>query len=76
MKNPNCDNDKCRVPHSEVRVLPTGGRGDNQSNLILCQACFEHEIRFRVQRNRELAKDCRFDLPSWESLEIYGEVKA
>lgn len=68
MSNPNCDNDKCLSATGEVRVLPTGGDG----NLILCRACFEHELRFRVTRNRYLSPDCRFALPSWESLKVYN----
>jgi len=68
--NPNCDGDKC-VPlpvAACVRVLPTGGG----SNLILCRACFDHEIRFRRERNRELGDFARFELPAWESLTIYN----
>lgn len=68
MKNPNCDNDKCRDANGEVRVLPLGGG----ANLILCRACFEHELRFRRERNRELSPDCQFKLPDWEVLAVYG----
>lgn len=25
------------------------------------------------ERNRDLADDCKFKLPSWESLKVYGE---
>lgn len=68
MNNPNCDGSgPC---HSgQVRVLPTGG----DSNAILCRYCFNREIAFRVDRNRELSKDCQFKLPTWDSLKIYGE---
>jgi hypothetical protein len=69
MKNPNCDNDKCRSSTGQVRVLPTGGDG----NAILCRACFDYELRWRRERNRELSKDCQFKLPSWDSLKVYGE---
>jgi hypothetical protein len=65
--NPNCDNDKCRQFNGQVRVLPTGG----DSNAILCHTCFDYEIRFRRERNRELSDDCKFDLPSWDSLKVY-----
>lgn len=67
MKNPNCDNDKCTASNGQVRVLPTGGDG----NAILCRACFEHELRFRRERNRDLSKDCQFKLPTWETLKVY-----
>ena len=69
MKNPNCDNDKCTDPKGEVRVLPTGEQG----NAILCRDCFRHELRFRVERNRELGEGCKFDLPTWDSLKVYKE---
>lgn len=65
--NPNCDGSHCSRPQGEVRLLPTGGGG----NLIVCRACFEHEMRWRRDRNRELADDCKFDLPAWESLKVY-----
>lgn len=67
MKNPDCDNDKCRSAHGEVRVLPTGGDG----NLILCRACFHYELAFRRERNLDLSKDCQFELPEWKSLKVY-----
>jgi len=66
-RNPNCDGDHCTWSVGEVRVLPLGGDG----NLILCKTCFAHEIRFRKERNRELSTDAAFDLPTWESLEVY-----
>ncbi len=68
MKNPNCDNDKCLSSNGEVRVLPSGG----DSNLILCRSCFRHEINYRIQRNKELGKDCQFALATWNSLKIYA----
>src|SRR5215510_726538 len=64
--NPNCDGDHCTHSKGEVRVLPYGGGG----NLILCQACYEHEINWRKERNREVASP--FGLPTWESLRVYG----
>lgn len=67
MKNPNCDNDKCLSASGEVRLLPTGG----ESNAILCRVCFEHEIQFRISRNRTLSQDCKFKLPAWTSLAVY-----
>lgn len=70
-KNWNCDNDYCREQNGEIRRLPTGGN----SAALLCHACYEHEIRWRVRRNKELEKSARFDLPAWEALEIYGEDK-
>lgn len=68
MDNPNCDGDKCRSPRGQVRVLPTGGDG----NLIVCITCFQNEIAFRRDRNRELSDDCKFDLPMWTDLKVYG----
>ena len=66
--NPNCDGDTCKQSTGEVRVLPSGG----DSNLILCYDCFLHEIKFRYERNKELSFDCRFDIPNWLDLKVYG----
>jgi hypothetical protein len=64
-------------PHStnnkgeyEVRVLPLGAGG----NLILCYTCCQRELRWREQRNRELAEFAKFALPTWESLEVYAHA--
>jgi hypothetical protein len=71
--NPNCDGAHCTLPDGEVRKLPTGGG----ANLILCHACFDHEIAYRRERNRELGQDAQFDLPLWSQLETYaGEREA
>ena len=64
--NPNCDGSgPCSF--GEVRTLPTGG--DN--NAILCRSCFNSEIAFRQERNKQLSPDCAFKLPTWDSLEVY-----
>lgn len=66
-ENANCDGSG---PHfgREVRVLPTGG-----SNAILCRACYNREIAFRVERNRDLSPDSLFDLPTWTTLKTYPQ---
>lgn len=70
VSNPNCDGSgPCYG--DEVRVLPLG-KSPHHGNLILCRACFVRESNYRRERNRELSKDCAFELPTWESLEIYG----
>jgi hypothetical protein len=66
-QNPNCCGGYCQFEQGEVRVLPL----PKDSNLILCHACYRHEIAWRKQRNRELSPDVRFPLPDWESLEVY-----
>lgn len=68
--NPNCDGSNCRAKSGPVRILPVTRGG---SNLHLCQACHEHEMRWRRQRNTELSKEARFETPEWTSLPIYGE---
>jgi hypothetical protein len=68
--NPNCDGGRCRSSTGEVRVLPFG-KTPEHGNGILCRACFDHEIRFRRERNLELGDFAKFDLPTWESLKIY-----
>lgn len=71
MSNPNCDGSGPCLS-GPVRVLPTGG----DSNAILCWSCFNREIAFRIERNRELSENCKFDLPEWGSLAIYGKETA
>lgn len=63
-KNWNCENDKCRDPKGEVRLLPSGGG----ANSILCRPCFNHEIAFRKGR---IAEGVPFDLPEWGALKVY-----
>ena len=63
-KNWNCENDKCRDPKGEVRLLPSGGDG----NSILCRPCFNHEITYRQGR---IADGVPFDLPKWGDLKVY-----
>lgn len=67
--NPNCDGSG---PHTlgEVRVLPLGTIPDH-GNLILCHACYMRELRYRIERNRELSKDCQYRLPAWETMKPY-----
>lgn len=71
MQNPNCDGSGPCHP-GRVRVLPTGSQ-PHHGNMILCGQCFSREIAWRKERNRELGKDCQFQLPTWGSLKPYGE---
>lgn len=68
--NNNCDGSG---PHTfgngDVRVLPT----TPGSNAILCQACFLRELEWRRKRNVDLAAANRYDLPVWNTLEIYAK---
>ena len=68
-QNSNCDGAHCAHSRGEVRVLPIGN-GPYHGNLILCKSCHAHELDFRRERNAEVAAP--FDLPAWESLEIYS----
>jgi hypothetical protein len=67
MTNSNCDGSG---PHTqgEVRILPTGPH----SNAILCSQCYIRELAWRRERNKDLAPDVRFDLPTWDSLKVYA----
>ena len=60
--NNNCDGEYCTEEDAEVRGLPI----DGNSNDILCRSCFKHEIEWR----KHYLVDP--DLPTWESLKIYG----
>lgn len=52
----------------ELRRLPIGGDGA----VITCHTGYLKEMAFRRERNRKLELSCQFDLPSWESLEVYA----
>lgn len=67
--NNNCDGSGPCV-EGQVRLLPIGG----EANVILCAACFRREIRWRVERNRELSPDCQFKLPAWTDCKVYGQT--
>lgn len=73
MQNNMCDGSGPCQP-GEVRLLPLG-KNPHHGNLILCHHCFLREYAFRVERNTELSKECRFDLPQWDSLKVYGDAR-
>ncbi len=64
----NCDGGG---PHrsGEVRVFPVGGSG----NLILCRACYGHEIGFEMDRQRDqgVPNSQWITPPKWEELKVY-----
>jgi hypothetical protein len=70
--NPNCDGASCVTTRGEVRKLPHTANPDH-GNSILCNACFTHELRYRVERNKQLAADARYALPDWDELKVYGD---
>ena len=65
-RNNMCDGSRCKLPNGEVRLLPTGGDG----NMIYCRACYEHEMSYRRERNRDMGY-AAFELPKWEDLKVY-----
>lgn len=74
-KNWNCGGSHCQETRkdekeifSEVRVLATS----HDSNAILCKACFNHEIAWRKQENKTRPVYARFEILTWESLEVYS----
>ena len=70
MNNPMCDGSG-PCADGEVRVLPVGS-SPHHGNMILCRLCFGRELAWRRDRNHDLAKDCQFKLPAWETCEVYG----
>lgn len=64
----NCDGEGPHSQGDETRGLPIG----EDSNAILCFACYTQEIRFRQDENTRL-RDEVYDIPPWESLKVYGE---
>ena len=67
VKTYNCGGAHCTTNIGEVRTLPTGG----DTNAILCFSCYSHEIKWRKERNKELAEFAKFDIPLWNQLKIY-----
>lgn len=76
----NCDG---AGPHrgSEVRKMRLGKPGEMAGNMILCRACWNRELSWRRQRNRELSAnpvqvspllvEQGFELPLWDKAEVY-----
>ena len=64
--NNSCDGSDCKSITGIVKYIPLGGGG-----LVLCKACYQQEMAWRRERNKELSKENRFDIPAWKSLEIY-----
>lgn len=59
----------CDMGHNtpaEIRKLPLGGG----SNALLCYRCYQTEMNWRKEQNKDLTPDCQFDCPSWFSLEV------
>lgn len=69
MKNWNCDGSG-PCASGETRFLPRS-KDRWQGGMILCRACYQHEIDWRQGRNKELAPDCQFQLPAWDTLKVY-----
>ena len=67
MFNNSCDGG--HLTNMEVRLLPLNK--DQGSNLIVCFNHYLEEIKWRKMRNIALGDFAKFDLPTWESLEIY-----
>lgn len=52
---------------SELRLMPYSGGG----NILVGRASYEREIQYRKE---EIAKGRAFNLPTWDSLKIYGKT--
>lgn len=69
--NPNCDGSHCRGD-LEVRVYPLGAGG----NLILCQACFAHENRYRYERAKASGREQDWPQVKWPEARRYPEDRS
>jgi hypothetical protein len=69
VQNNMCGGIHCTSENGEVRTLPLTLNGN--SNMILCQACHEHEMAFRQAENKR-GVAYPYAIPAWESLEIYN----
>lgn len=70
LKNWQCDNTHCADPSGQVRVYPLGAGG----NLILCRSCWEHENRYRLERQRDYGQPHAAELwpvQDWAQAVIY-----
>jgi hypothetical protein len=67
-KNWNCDGDRCRQPHGEVRKYPLGAGG----NLMLCYSCFAHENYYRHVRGVQTGEPANWPEVNWSTAEVYG----
>jgi hypothetical protein len=69
-------NDYCNDsgPHApgEVRVMPHSD-APLCGNDILCRRCWDRELRYRADRNRNLAEYAKYALPRWEDAQVYGD---
>lgn len=69
--NPNCDGAHCKSMSGPVRILLIAGSGANSSNAILCKECYNYEMNYRRNANRDYPG--KFDIPRWEDCELYYE---
>lgn len=58
--NKKCDGNHCLHKEGQVRELP------GREKLILCQHCFNNEVR---ERRRD-----GVNLPSWNACKVYGAI--
>ena len=49
----------------EVRLLSYGGLG----HIVVSRISYDKEMKFRKERNKTVCSP--YDIPSWESLEVY-----
>lgn len=61
-----CDYD--HQTKNEIRVLPIGGSG----NILCCHRHYLEEMKARFEWITEDGRE--FDIPTWESLEVYAEA--
>lgn len=70
-KNPDCEGTHCESPTGDVRKVRVGS-SPHHGNMILCEACHSHEMRYRRDLNRHLDASAQFPLPVWDALEVYA----
>jgi hypothetical protein len=70
MKNYNCDGAQCADANGETRVYPLG----SGANLILCQACFAHENRYRLRRGQAIKRPEEFPPVDWTAARRYPDT--
>lgn len=64
-----CDGSGPHTGPAEVRLMPLGGG----ANLILCQACWSRENRYRYERGRETGAPENWPPANFNTAKIYAK---
>ncbi len=68
--NPKCQGGKCsyEADNDTIKLLPLC---DGETVVRVCRICYQHEMRWRKERNQYLPEDKQFNIPLWTDLQTY-----